>query len=132
MSGQWNVRFEREFDTEFFQMSEDVKAELVAHAELLTEHGPSLGRPMADTLRGSAYPNMKELRFNADGGVWRVAFAFDHKSRGILLVAGNKVNLWGKAVDRFYNDLINTADTRFKAYTERVKEHERKQMQTEK
>src|SRR3546814_4259362 len=33
--------------------------------------------PHADTLGGSKHTNMKELRFNADGGVWRVAFAFD-------------------------------------------------------
>jgi hypothetical protein len=39
--------------------------------------GPNLGRPHVDTLEGSSHPNMKELRFNADGGVWRFAFAFD-------------------------------------------------------
>ena len=34
--------------------------------------------------------NMKELRFDADDGVWRVAFAFDTKRQAILLVAGDK------------------------------------------
>jgi hypothetical protein len=43
-----------------------------------------------DTLKGSIYPNMKELRFDADGGVWRVAFAFDPRRRAVLLVAGDK------------------------------------------
>jgi hypothetical protein len=33
---------------------------------------------------------MKELRFAAAGGVWRVAFAFDPKRKAILLVAGDK------------------------------------------
>jgi hypothetical protein len=33
---------------------------------------------------------MKEIRFDAAGGVWRVAFAFDPKRRAILLVAGGK------------------------------------------
>lgn len=33
---------------------------------------------------------MKELRFKVAGGVWRVAFAFDPKCKGILLVAGDK------------------------------------------
>ena len=54
----------------------------------LRDEGPNLGRPYADTLNGSRYANMKELRFNAAGGVWRVAFAFDPVRRGILLVAG--------------------------------------------
>ena len=35
-------------------------------------------------------PTCKELRFNADGGVWRVAFAFDPERKGILLVAGDR------------------------------------------
>jgi hypothetical protein len=33
---------------------------------------------------------MKELRFDADNGVWRVAFAFDPNREAILLVAGDK------------------------------------------
>jgi hypothetical protein len=33
---------------------------------------------------------MKELRFSAVDGEWRVAFAFDTKRRAILLVAGDK------------------------------------------
>jgi hypothetical protein len=34
-----------------------------------------------DTLKGSMHANMKELRFDAAGGVWRVAFAFDAKRK---------------------------------------------------
>jgi len=30
---------------------------------LLQEFGPQLGRPRVDTLKGSRYANMKELRF---------------------------------------------------------------------
>jgi hypothetical protein len=44
----------------------------------------------ADTLEGSKHANMKELRFNADDGVWRVAFAFDLERKAVLLVAGDK------------------------------------------
>jgi hypothetical protein len=49
---------------------------------------------------------MKELRFDADGGVWRVAFAFDPERKAILLVAGDK---GGTAQRRFYRDLIHVA-----------------------
>ncbi len=33
---------------------------------------------------------MKELRFDAADGVWRVAFAFGIRRKAILLVAGDK------------------------------------------
>jgi hypothetical protein len=56
---------------------------------------------------------MKELRFNADDGVWRVAFAFDPERQAILLVAGDKA---GVAQKRFYKGLIARADKRFDEY----------------
>jgi hypothetical protein len=53
---------------------------------------------------------MKELRFDAGGGAWRVAYAFDSRRRGILLVGGDKS---GVSKDRFYRNLIEIADRRF-------------------
>ena len=50
---------------------------------------------------------MKELRVDAEGGVWRVAFAFDPKRRAILVTGGNKT---GISKDRFYRNLIRVAD----------------------
>jgi len=84
--------------------------ELLAHARLLQEFGPHLGRPTVDTLKGSKHANMKELRFDCEGGVWRVAFAFDTERAAILLVGGNK---GGADQRRFYKKLIVSADTRF-------------------
>lgn len=75
--------------------------------------GPQLGRPRADTLRGSRHANMKELRFSAAGGEWRLAFAFDPKRKAILLVAGDKS---GGSEKRFYRELIRKADERFDAH----------------
>jgi hypothetical protein len=71
-----------------------------------------------DTLEGSQYPNMKELRFDADDGVWRVAFAFDPARQAILLVAGDK---GGIAQKRFYKGLIAKADKRFAGHLARLK-----------
>ena len=79
-------------------MDQKVRAELLAHARLLEEFGPQLGRPSADMLEGSKHANMKELRFNAQDGVWRVAFAFDPKRKGILLVAGDKAGVSEKQI----------------------------------
>jgi hypothetical protein len=53
---------------------------------------------------------MKELRFNASDGVWRVAFAFDRKRQAIILFAGDKS---GVSQKRFYKQLIQIADQRF-------------------
>jgi hypothetical protein len=61
---------------------------------------------------------MKELRFDALKGVWRVAFAFDPRRQGILLVAGHKS---GVSQHRFYKQLIAKADKRFAAHLERLK-----------
>jgi hypothetical protein len=51
---------------------------------LLEQFGSQLGRPRVDTLKGSRHANMKELRFDAADGVWRVAFAFDPKRNAVL------------------------------------------------
>ena len=72
--------------------------------------GQGLGRPHADTLFGSRHANMKELRFAAANGVWRVAFAFDPQREAIVLVAGDKA---GVAQKRFYTALIAKADRRY-------------------
>jgi hypothetical protein len=86
----WTVLLHEEFDLEVQQLAEDLQDELLAHAKLLQEFGPQLGRPSVDTLKGSKHANMKELRFSWKRGVWRVAFAFDPKRQAILLAAGDK------------------------------------------
>ena len=106
----WEVEFHDRFEAEFDEWPEAVREELLAQAGLLAAFGPSLGRPHADTLDGSAYANMKELRFAAADGVWRVAFAFDPNRRAILLVGGDKS---GGSEKRFYRSLIRRADERF-------------------
>ena len=70
------------------QMKTNVPTEILSLSRLLQQFGPHLGRPRVDTLNGSRHANMKELRFSAADGEWRVAFAFDTKRKGILLVAG--------------------------------------------
>ena len=61
---------------------------------------------------------MKELRFTADDGVWRVAFAFDPARKGIVLVAADKA---GVAQKRFYKALIAKADARFSDHLDMLK-----------
>ena len=80
---------------------------------MLEHFGPQLGRPYVDTLEGSKHANMKELRFDADDGVWRAAFAFDPHRQAVILVAGDKSGISEK---RFYRSLIAKADKRFDDY----------------
>ncbi len=123
MGMNWEVGFHPEFSQEFDSLVSEVRVKLLAHANLLEVFGPSLGRPHADTLNGSRHANMKELRFTAAGGVWRVAFAFDPQRKAILLVAGDKS---GSADKRFYNRFIKKADERFDSHLDRLKGDGRK------
>lgn len=115
---EWEVRIHPDFEPEFDGLSEAVQDTLLAKARLLETFGPSLGRPHVDNLQGSRYPNLKELRFDADDGVWRVAFAFDPNRRGILLVAADKS---GVSESRFYRQLIRRADDRYRSHLERIR-----------
>lgn len=111
----WVVEFHPAFESEFDALSRRAQTAIAAKALLLEEFGPQLPRPHADTLTGSKHANMKELRCNADDGVWRVAFAFDPNRRAILLVAGDKS---GVSERRFYQRLIAKADERFDRHLE--------------
>lgn len=109
----WTVRFAQPFEEEFQALAIQVQEELLACALLLQEYGPKLGRPRVDTLKGSDHANMKEVRFDAANGVWRVAFAFDPRREAILLVAGDKS---GGSQAKFYKRLIGKADERYAAH----------------
>lgn len=113
----WIVEIGDEFELEFYDLHEDVRTEILALTRLLQLCGPQLGRPRVDTLNGSLHANMKELRFSAADGEWRVAFAFDTKQKAILLVAGDKS---GVGETRFYRELIRKADRRFDAHLARI------------
>lgn len=109
----WIVAFEDAFKAEFNVLTEAVQDEMLAQVEVIRAFGPQAGRPRVDTLKGSKHANMKELRFDADGGVWRTAFAFDPRRRAILLVAGDKS---GGSETKFYKRLIRIADERYDAH----------------
>jgi hypothetical protein len=114
----WDVEFHDAFEEEFLALEQSVQDALLAVAKLLAEYGPQLGRPHADTLKGSRHANMKELRFEASDGEWRAAFAFNPERRAILLVAGDKS---GGSEKRFYKQIIAKSDFRFSAHVERLK-----------
>lgn len=120
----WKIEFDPGFDQEYDTYASSVQDELLAQLRVLEEFGPRLGRPRVDTLKGSRHANMKELRFQADDGVWRVAFAFDPDQTAVVLAAGNKS---GVSERRFYRTLIKKADERFDAHLDQRKYGRRSQ-----
>ena len=120
---RWTVEIGDEFEPEFNELHEDVRTEILALSRVLQQFGPQLGRPRVDTLNGCRHANMKELRFSAADGEWRVAFAFDPTRSAILLVAGDKS---GVSKKNFYKRLIAKADERSEAHLSRLKKKERK------
>ncbi len=117
---EWKIEFCNAFYIEFMDMPISVQNELLACLIPLKLLGSNLGRPNVDTLNGSKHRNMKELRFNANNGVWRTAFAFDPERKAILLVAGDKS---GTGQKKFYKTLIDKADKRFELHLKELKEH---------
>jgi hypothetical protein len=113
----WEIQFQDDFAAEFLDLPQAVQDELTAKLELLQRFGPQLQRPNADTLNDSKHANMKELRFKAANGVWRVAFAFDPEKTAIILVAGDKS---GGSEKRFYRSLIRVADNRYDQHLEEL------------
>ncbi|MGA3264107.1 MAG: type II toxin-antitoxin system RelE/ParE family toxin [Terracidiphilus sp.] len=117
----WSIDFHPKFKAEVLELPRAVRVELVASLSPLRELGPALGRPDVDMLKDSRYANMKELRFRADGGVWRVAFAFDPRRNAILLVAEDRS---GVSETKFYKRLIDKADRRYKEHLETLESKE--------
>ncbi|MDO8360252.1 MAG: type II toxin-antitoxin system RelE/ParE family toxin [Devosia sp.] len=105
----WTVVEHPDFSEERKKLPPVVLEKLAEVILTLEAVGPSLGRPLVDTLKASRHANMKEMRFAA-GGVWRVAFAFDQTRHAVVLVGGNKQSRDQK---KFYQDLIRVADDRF-------------------
>ena len=113
----WTVELAPEFEPEFFGLPEGAQNAILATSRLLRQLGPHLGRPRVDTLNGSRHANMKEMRFGAADGEWRLAFAFDPARNAILLVADDKS---GGSSRRFYRTLVRNADERFDRHLARL------------
>lgn len=87
---------------------------------VLREKGPDLPRPYADTVKGSCYCNMKELRIQRRGEPLRAFFAFDPYRVGMVLCAGNKAG----NEKRFCDRMLQIADREFTNWLNTLKEKE--------
>jgi hypothetical protein len=106
----WEVEITDQFAEWYEGLTLDECDRINAAVEKLEIHGPALDRPYADTVEGSRYRNMKELR--PHGGFLRILFAFDPRRHAILLIGGDKKGLW----DKWYPEMIPIADKLYDEY----------------
>jgi hypothetical protein len=106
----WSVLVHPEVRAWMRTLDEKTAAGVVAAIDALGVYGPTLQRPLADTLTGSAVRNLKELRPGSSGhSEVRILFAFDPVRQAVLLVAGDKAGQWS----RWYRRAIPLAERRF-------------------
>lgn len=113
----WLIETTTTFDIWFDALDDIDRTNVLAAMMVLSEKGPLLSRPYADTVKNSSHTNMKELRIQSKGDPIRAFFAFDPKRKGILLCAGNKTG----NEKRFYQEMIPIADREFAAHLKRCK-----------
>ena len=114
----WAIETTDTFDEWFDSLDDTDRANVLASMMVLRERGPLLSRPYADTVNGSFYSNMKELRVQSSGDPIRAFFAFDPKRKGIILCAGSKRG----NEKRFYSVMLPIADREFTAHLDKLKE----------
>ncbi|MFO0790695.1 MAG: type II toxin-antitoxin system RelE/ParE family toxin [Pirellulales bacterium] len=111
----WNVEYTDEFAQWWVSLSEAEQADISASVELVELHGPRLGRPHVDTIKGSRHSNMKELRTQSVGRPLRTFFAFDPRRSAILLIGGDKTG-----DNRFYERMVPIADSLYDEYLNEI------------
>lgn len=88
----WEVEVSDEF-AEWYRALDDEECESVdTSVDMLVAYGPMLGRPDVDTLKGSRYSNLKELRVQHLGRPLRILFAFDPRRCAYLILGGDKTS----------------------------------------
>lgn len=102
----WEVETTTEFDTWFAGLDETIQDSILAAIAALEEVGPTLGRPLVDSVAGSRHSNLKELRVRK---TIRILFAFNRRQRPLLLIGGDKAG----QTKRWYVRAIRDADRLF-------------------
>lgn len=109
----WELTYTDEFQAWWDTLDDATRASILAGIQQLPTFGPALGRPLVDTIRGSRYSNMKELRTQHRGRPYRTFFAFDPRRMAVLLIGGDKSD-----DPDFYDRMIPIADAAYTAYLE--------------
>jgi hypothetical protein len=111
----WEIEVSDEFKGWYESLTDDECLSVNKLVEALAALGPALGRPQVDTLNGSRFPNMKELRVQYQGRPFRILFAFDPRRYAYLILGGDKT---GDA--KLYFDAIRRADLIYAKHLEEI------------
>ncbi len=114
----WTIIFHQAFKEWLYEQPEAVQDSILANIGLLKIAGPSLGRPHVDTVQGSRYANLKELRVQHRGQPWRILFAFDPQRQAVILLGGNKTG-----DQRWYQKNIPIAEKRLAEHLKLLEEN---------
>lgn len=104
----FDVEYADEFEAWWNGLSEAEQESVSRNVKHLMDEGPALKRPYADTVYGSKFVNMKELRVQHEGRPYRVLYAFDPRRCAMLLIGGDKTGN-----SRWYREFIPKADAIF-------------------
>lgn len=110
---EWEILISAEYEEWFRKLPQKHKVAIATDLEVLRHFGPMLGRPHVDQIKGSTFPNMKELRTKISSSVYRTLFAFDPNRQAVILCGGDKK---GKDQEKFYKRLVIQADRIFKRH----------------
>jgi hypothetical protein len=110
----WQVEVSDEFTDWYDSLNEDEWESINSAVDKLAIFGPIFGRPYVDTLIGSKYPNLKELRVQHQGRPLRILFVFDPCRKIYLILGGDKTGSTG-----WYVDAIRRAEA---IYSQHLKE----------
>lgn len=113
----WEVEVSDEFREWYESLNDEECLSVNGAVDALEQLGPAMGRPLVDTLRGSRYPNMKELRVQHQGRPYRILFAFDPRRLAYLILGGDKT---GDA--RWYEEAIRRADAIYARHLKEIGE----------
>jgi hypothetical protein len=113
---EWEIYLVDEVRDWIQSLDEGSFRRVVQALDALAESGPSLGRPLVDSIHGSSLANMKELR----PGSIRILFVFDPWRSSILLVGGDKSGQWKS----WYETAIPLAEQRYETYLKERAEEE--------
>lgn len=107
----WEILVTNEYEKWFLDLTEAEQIDVQAMVNILEIKGPNLGRPHADTIKGTKrVKNLKELVIQHVGKPYRVFYAFDPKRRAVLLCGGRKD---GSKDKLFYRKMIPLAEAEF-------------------
>lgn len=107
----WTIVTTREYRKWVLTLEDRDRARLHRAEHRLLETGPHLGRPIADRVEGSSYPNMKELRPTP---TIRAFYALDPQRRIVMLCGSSKAGSRGGR--NWYRQMIRRADRLYRTH----------------